>query len=250
MSGLLIFLVCLVSVVLIIALIYAIESNLIVKLFFKLRDPKSTVNGLEIGYCRKIHRSYSTETIFRGVSSINDLIKLYINHKIKMFVVTSNWKGKAFPVIDCDSEEDMLKCACWLDENRLECVLYQSSPGHYWLIVDCWCPVSEALQIAYNAPGIDEDYVKCCLEFKKFAVRVGYKNGFIPHIIKDQDFGNISQELKDFVEAFNNLIEENDKILKFHSRQEHYKDNGIKDDPTLGSEKLDYTIVDAVKNNV
>lgn len=239
-----------VAAILTFAVAILIGNGFFTKLFCRLLDPKLTVNGLELGYCKKVHTAYSTKNIFRRVGCIQDLVKLYILKKIKMFVITSNWKGKAFPIIDCDNEGDMLRCACWLDENKLKCILYQSSPGHYWLVVDHWCPIKEALTIAENAPGIDEKYINCCIELKKFMIRVGYKNGFVPHIIKDQDFENISQELRDFVEAFNGLIEENDRILKFHSRQEHFKKNGLQDDPALGSEKLDYTIVDAVKNKI
>lgn len=152
------------------------------------------ITDLKLCYCvyNKIHRlknfKHFAKLIFDGASNITPLIK-------------SIYNGYYIPVIDADNHESMIKACFWLDENKADYVVIESSTSHYWILINKCSLHWHGMRQWIKAPDQDEDYKSssndhwCC--FLRACMQSEY---FIPVITHKSK----SQLLNDFAEKIVN----------------------------------------------
>lgn len=75
-------------------------------------------------------------------------------------------------LLDCDSTGAMLAACNTLAEYRIGYTLIQSSPSHYWIIVDKIGKFSDMLHFAKMIPGVDNKYIDYSIIHEKFFLRL------------------------------------------------------------------------------
>lgn len=77
----------------------------------------------------------------------------YLSVKIK-------YKWKYYPVVDVDTENDMVRAIMWLKENNEKYTLIASNPGSYWIIINKpYYFKNKAVEFMSIVPGNDDDYI-------------------------------------------------------------------------------------------
>lgn len=96
------------------------------------------------------------------------------------------------PIVDADSKDHLEKARDYLSLLGIETAVIESSPGHYWIIMDRVRPFSDAINLMKQIPFNDDRYIKLCESCRSMVVlRAFPKNGFIPKVI---DSGKLKNE--------------------------------------------------------
>lgn len=80
-------------------------------------------------------------------------------------------------LLDCDTTEKMLATCNTLHSLNIPYAPIQSSPGKYWIITNKIGPFEELHDLAKGIPGIDRDYLRNCIKWGTFALRLTPING-------------------------------------------------------------------------
>lgn len=75
-------------------------------------------------------------------------------------------------LLDCDSTGSMLAACNTLAEYQIGYALIQSSPSHYWLVVDKVGKYDDLTDFAKRIPGVDDKYLKFANNHNKFYLRI------------------------------------------------------------------------------
>lgn len=116
----------------------------------------------------------SKEVFLRRVTNIQSADFFVANS-----VVKRRWLRKPLHVLllDCDGTGEMFGAANFLKESGIGYGLIQSSPSHYWLVVDKIGLFPDLLHFAIGIPGVDDKYLKFLDKHKSFYLRVAPLNG-------------------------------------------------------------------------
>src|SRR5438045_1577930 len=71
-------------------------------------------------------------------TTLNDyhlLVKDTRNYS-RCLIVMGTWNSRIIPMVDCDSIENYKSAINYLSKREIECAVFQSSPGHYWIFPD------------------------------------------------------------------------------------------------------------------
>jgi hypothetical protein len=170
-------------------------------LLHKLRKKPNTLDIIDVGV-------YGVYDVIKSKYTTIDKLKkkaLY-SSSIIHGVINTTYNNIKYPVYDLDSE-DML--STFKTEVKDDYVLFQSSPGRYWAILDI--PLTKLsdykTNINWNVIN-DNNYRHMCLSRGDCVVRFTYKTiERKPFIIKPYD-NSFSDNFKEMIDKFENLIEE------------------------------------------
>jgi len=139
------------------------------------------------------NRAYSTITKVKKFESVKEIVRFFVKDPSKIrqlflaaydkpnnqcqcphILISSEWNGKWFPIIDADNEENCLRSLLWLEEQKFNYAVWESSPKKYWIIVDYYSDLRDAKIITLNSPGCDSLYQNLITE-RGFWIRGSYK---------------------------------------------------------------------------
>jgi hypothetical protein len=98
-------------------------------------------------------------------------------------------------VLDCDSDGELLAAKHWVKtELKAETVVIESSPGHYWVVVDIIDEFRNIIYMMAEIPGVDSQFVDFCRRRKNIYIRIVPKsygcNAYRPRFPETHDLTN------------------------------------------------------------
>lgn len=100
------------------------------------KNPERSWQEGELNFVKSIeyYSGYSTQTTY-VLCDVDDVVNDYRNNQTSNYVyVTTNYNGKLYPMFDLDVLNKYNDFVRNFKEEKY--VMFQSSPGHYWAIVD------------------------------------------------------------------------------------------------------------------
>ena len=171
------------------------------RLYYKLIKKPNTLDIIDVGdygdYGTRRSRYTTLEKLKKKASSWSRML---------YGVTNTTYNNQYYPVYDLDTEDDL---KVFKQEVKDNYVLFQSSPDHYWAILDL--PLKKLKDYKSNVNWntlCDVDYKDLSLYYRNCCLRFTYDTlDRKPFIIKHYN-DTYSDNFKEFIDKFENLIEE------------------------------------------
>lgn len=160
---------------------------------------------------------------------LEELRKISPSERSKRFLnCEAYWKGKYYPIIDCDGANDSAKASLFLNSQGIEYSLINTTSrdrDNFRYILEIPCnSAREAHRISSTVPGQCEQYLRTC--DSRLLCRMEYKRDFQDPILLKEGPGESFNFLKEFLKTW----EENRKLL-----EEVYFLKSLASESSLGS---------------
>ncbi len=171
-------------------------------MLFKLFGQKK--DRLIFAYEKTIYRSYSSMQTSKYITFEKAIRRIQKNKKPCRLFIQSKFNGNHYPVVDVDDDIELPNMITKLNRSNIHYVVFQSSPNHYWIIIDIAFDRFNLGQICLTLLGMEGDkkYVEACNERQAYQIRAYTENpDRLPHIISNYDLpmfprGSINQPSK------------------------------------------------------
>lgn len=126
---------------------------------------------------------YGTKHTFIRCGNLDKYIKRFVLPRHKhYFAISASLRSKFIPMVDADSEDNMVRATLWLDENNIKYAVMSSSPGHYWIFLDKpFKKAKKAGTLSSYVPGNDQDFVGMIEKNNHIYIR-GRTKGYKPKL--------------------------------------------------------------------
>lgn len=162
--------------------------------------------------------NYGEVTKTKRLKTIRDLLSKKRNYKPH---IISRFDNKFIPLIDADSEEDMIRACNALNEiNTGYGVIKSSEYHHYWIFPAFVGTYKDAILIMNMIPGNDTECTRACQECKTILIR-GYNKNQPPEIIQKSGHPVVDRFLDKLDTYFNS------NVIKWYSRNMVSKDTKL-----------------------
>ncbi len=160
----------------------------------------------ELFYEKQVESGYSTRTTLRPLTIEGYKRRIVDLTDHTYFGVTTRvvrpwrwWRTLHILALDCDGTNEMLAAAHLLKEAGLGYALIQSSPSHYWLLVDRVDTLPILLALAKSIVGVDSGYLRFVGYNRCFYLRAGPYQGV-------EKIANISPPLFSAADSLTNQL--------------------------------------------
>jgi hypothetical protein len=110
--------------------------------------------------------------------------------------------------LDCDSPEARSQAQEDLESRTTGYVTFESSPGHYWIIVDYVGSLKKCLWKMGTIPGVDPQYKTYCKNMKGIFLRSWTKAGVTPFRLGSSVYSSRRRKVDDWCRLFYDWFEQ------------------------------------------
>jgi hypothetical protein len=182
-----------------------------------------------------MYNDYGDITFYPGkIQSLAKIHKRYSNLDMKDIFITSSYNKDIYPLFDLDTKEKYLG---FCEYTKNEYVAFQSSPEHYWVIIDkSFKSIKEFKKDSlFNDWSVfcDNNFMRATFNASNFLLRGTYDSfERQPIIIKktktlSENFTTFINKLEDYYSTdglkFSSLKYKNADMLKQYNREEKLK---------------------------
>ena len=178
--------------------------------------------GLDFYYQRTKPVRYScTVEVIAKLKSLKWHLQQRANNVEHHLVIGGVYKKKMLPIIDADTERDMLNASLWLGENKVDHTILASSSKGFWIIIDRpgrWRDIRNWI----NIPGQDGNYRSFSMNLKMCYLRAEMKEEyFVPTIIEESGSELVDGFAREVVGHFSS------KMVRWLWRMESYRNDKV-----------------------